>query len=210
MANGPTDSLQYDPVYEHGGIDNWVDGFDPVNEANVDLKVETRGVNNEPVVEMKACAVHNVTPNGNKVAFLSYDPISVNSSPDYYWYGFSASSIQVMAGNWFEVPGFPLDVKQTSELVPNSYALDQNYPNPFNPSTVINYSIVKPSDVTLAVYDVLGRKVADLINESQKAGSYQVTWNGLNSNGQKVNSGVYFYTINAGDFVQTRKMMLLK
>ncbi|MCB0729837.1 MAG: T9SS type A sorting domain-containing protein [Ignavibacteriae bacterium] len=210
VANGSTDSLLFDPIFEISAASNWMDGFDAVNPDNVDLMVETRGIAGAPAVETKAAAVHNVTAGGNKVAFMSLDPLSINSSPDYYWYGFSASSIQVMAGNWFEIAGFPLEVKQTSELVPNSYALDQNYPNPFNPSTVINYSIVKPSEVSLAVYDVLGRKVADLLNESQKAGSYQVTWNGLNNNGQKVNSGVYFYTITAGDFVQTRKMMLLK
>jgi len=210
QANGPTDTLAYDPVFENGNINNWVDAFDPVDAANADMMVETRGILGAPDVQVKTLAAHNVTANGNKVAFLAYDPISVNSSPDYYWYGFSETAPQVQAGKWFGVPGFVTDVKKLDDTVPAEYALNQNYPNPFNPSTIINYSITKPGEVSLAVYDVLGRKVVDLLNGSQKAGTYQVTWNGLNNNGQKVNSGVYFYTITAGDFVQTRKMMLLK
>ncbi len=89
--------------------------------------------------------------------------------------------------------------------VPVKFVLYQNYPNPFNPSTVINYSIPKQSNVTLKVIDVLGKEVATLVNKQQKAGYYEVEWDVVNNS-----SGVYFYRIQAGDFVQTKKMVLMK
>ena len=88
---------------------------------------------------------------------------------------------------------------------PASYTLYQNYPNPFNPSTVISYQLLVNGYVSLKVYDVLGKEVATLVNEEKTAGSYEV-----NFNSKELSSGIYFYTINAGSFVQTKKMILLK
>jgi hypothetical protein len=86
-----------------------------------------------------------------------------------------------------------------------SYQLAQNYPNPFNPSTEIRYQVAGVSDVRLDVFDMLGRKVSTLVNERQAAGSYQVNFNAAG-----LSSGVYFYKLQAGTFVETRKMMLVK
>ncbi len=102
------------------------------------------------------------------------------------------------------------DVKQVVELKPASFKLEQNYPNPFNPSTNISYKLQAASYTTLIVYDMLGREVAMLVNEEQPAGTYQIVWNGTDNFGNKVTSGVYFYRIAAGDFIQTKKMTLLK
>ncbi len=96
------------------------------------------------------------------------------------------------------------------EEIPNNYELYQNYPNPFNPSTTITYSLPKDGKVKLIIYDILGREVATLINKVQTAGIKSVIWNGINSNGRQVTSGVYLYQLQAGDIIQTRKMMLLK
>jgi len=96
------------------------------------------------------------------------------------------------------------DVKEVDGL-PVTYKLDQNYPNPFNPSTVINFTIPKAGNVTLKVYNTLGQEVATLVNEYKNASNYQVTFNANN-----LSSGIYFYTINAGDFSLTKKMMLIK
>ncbi len=85
------------------------------------------------------------------------------------------------------------------------YSLSQNYPNPFNPSTMINFEIPKQSNVILKVYDVLGNEVSALVDEEKSAGSYQV-----NFDASALSNGVYFYHLQAGDFVQTRKMILLK
>jgi hypothetical protein len=86
-----------------------------------------------------------------------------------------------------------------------SYELSQNYPNPFNPTTTITYSIPQNSFVTLKVYDVLGSEVAELVNGTVEAGIHKINFNAFN-----LNSGVYFYTIKAGNFNETKKLMLMK
>jgi len=91
------------------------------------------------------------------------------------------------------------------EQQPSSTGLHQNYPNPFNPSTTIRYAIPKAMQVTLTVYDLLGRKVATLVNEQKVAGNYEVTWHASNRA-----SGIYLYRLETGSYVQTRKLMLLK
>jgi 1,4-alpha-glucan branching enzyme len=93
---------------------------------------------------------------------------------------------------------------QNREIIPVRYRLDQNYPNPFNPSTLISYQLPANSFVTLKVYDVLGREVATLVNENQWAGVHKVEFN------KPLASGVYFYRIEAGKFVESKKMVLLK
>ncbi len=85
------------------------------------------------------------------------------------------------------------------------FKLEQNYPNPFNPSTVISYQLPISSKVTLQVYDILGREVATLIDEEKSAGSYEIDFNASH-----LASGIYYYQLRAGDFVQTRKMILVK
>lgn len=94
----------------------------------------------------------------------------------------------------------------TGNEMPLKFALYQNYPNPFNPITTIKYDLPKDANVKIKIYDLLGREVQSLVqNELKKAGSYQIEWNAGN-----FASGVYFYRIEAGDFVQSRKMILLK
>jgi len=90
-------------------------------------------------------------------------------------------------------------------VIPDKFELSQNYPNPFNPETVIRYSIPKAENVSLVVYNLIGERIAHLIDEGKPAGSYTVSWDASN-----FASGIYFYRLHAGDFVQTRKMVLLK
>jgi len=89
--------------------------------------------------------------------------------------------------------------------IPNYYSLKQNYPNPFNPSTKISYTIPKAGDVQLKVYDMLGREVATLVNETKQPGIYAVDFNASN-----LASGIYFYRIQSGDFTAVKKMVLVK
>jgi hypothetical protein len=88
---------------------------------------------------------------------------------------------------------------------PSVYSLDQNYPNPFNPSTLIKYSVAQDGFVNVSVFNLIGEKVATIVNSNMKAGSYEV-----NFNASSLSSGVYFYSIEAGDFKAVRKMMLMK
>ncbi len=92
-----------------------------------------------------------------------------------------------------------------AEIIPSDFSLSQNYPNPFNPATTINYSIPELSNVVIKVYDVLGDEVAILVNEQKPAGSYEVQFDA-----SKLSSGVYYYKIQAGNYIETRKMILLK
>ena len=90
-----------------------------------------------------------------------------------------------------------------------AFALSQNYPNPFNPSTMISYQLAVNSHVTLKVYNVLGQEVATLVNDRQEAGSYTVSFN-TSKGTLSLSSGVYFYRLNAGSFVSTKKLILMK
>ena len=94
--------------------------------------------------------------------------------------------------------------------VPTAYALEQNYPNPFNPSTQIRYALPEEARVTISVYDLMGRKVRTLVNDVQSAGYRSVVWNATNDMGRQVSAGVYIYSIQSGDFVQNRKLVLMK
>ncbi len=96
------------------------------------------------------------------------------------------------------------------QQTPRSFELMQNYPNPFNPSTIIKYSLTKTSFVTLKIYNMLGQVVRTLVEEQVKPGSYSMQWNGRDNNGNVVSSGAYIYRIVAGNFSQSKKMMLLK
>ena len=96
-------------------------------------------------------------------------------------------------------------VEQFGNSTPNSYELDQNFPNPFNPSTTIRFSVPSSEFVSLRIYNSIGEKVAELVNQVLPAGIYNVNWNAEN-----VSSGVYFYKIQAGSFINTKKMILLR
>ena len=92
----------------------------------------------------------------------------------------------------------------------NKYALYPNYPNPFNPETKIHFQLANNSDVQLIIYDILGRKIRTLVSNHLNVGNHVVTWNGLDEDGANVASGMYIYRIEAGDFIDYRKMLLVR
>ena len=99
----------------------------------------------------------------------------------------------------------PTPTSVETDEIPVLFSLGQNYPNPFNPSTVIGYQLPVSSEVSIEVYNLLGRRVATLVNERKPAGHHNVTFDASG-----LSSGLYVYRIQAGEFVQTRKMMLVK
>jgi hypothetical protein len=128
----------------------------------------------------------------------------LQTEKEYWWRvkGYNTSGW----GNFSKVQTFNTNIISVeSEEIPIEYALEQNYPNPFNPTTTVKYGISERSFVQLMVYDILGKEVASLVNEEQDAGYYELNFNGIN-----LSSGVYFYQIKAGDFVETKKMVLMK
>ena len=102
----------------------------------------------------------------------------------------------------------PLSIDETS--LPTEYAIHQNYPNPFNPITTLRYDLPENSLVKITVYDMLGREVKTLINQTQDAGYRSVIWNATNDYGKPVSAGIYIYQIQAGEYNSTKKMVLLK
>jgi hypothetical protein len=94
--------------------------------------------------------------------------------------------------------------------IPERYNLAQNYPNPFNPTTTVAYDIPVEAKVKLTIYNILGERVATLVDEFKPAGSYTTVWNGQTDNGSSVSSGIYFYRLTAGDYVKSMKMTLMK
>jgi FlgD Ig-like domain len=110
------------------------------------------------------------------------------------------------------VVGEPLLVEQGSRdfVKVRGTILNQNHPNPFNPTTAITYQLPAPSQVQLTIYNTLGQKVRTLVNDRQNAGNYSVQWDGRNDSGIAMASGVYLYQLRAGEFVQTKKLILMK
>ena len=104
----------------------------------------------------------------------------------------------------------PTDVDQGTELLPTRNSLSQNYPNPFNAQTVISFALVQPADVTLEVFNIIGQKVTVLANGFYQAGRHDVIWDGRDSGGKPVASGIYYYRLEAGDYSETNRMTLLK
>ena len=94
--------------------------------------------------------------------------------------------------------------------IPESFALLQNYPNPFNPSTTIRYGLPVAAPVSVAIYDVLGRRVRTLLDGNQAAGWHRITWNGRDDQGERVSSGIYIYRLQAGEFMSSRKLVLMR
>ena len=105
----------------------------------------------------------------------------------------------------YESPEGIVGVEDNEMLNPTEYALYQNYPNPFNPVTKIQFSVPQSSKVVIKVFDILGSEIETLVNQEKPVGTYELSWNAAN-----LPSGVYFYQIKAGSFVETRKMILLK
>ncbi|MEN8192064.1 MAG: T9SS type A sorting domain-containing protein, partial [Bacteroidota bacterium] len=97
------------------------------------------------------------------------------------------------------------DINEELTNLPKEFSLGQNYPNPFNPSTKIKYSIPNRTQVTLKVFDVLGSEIITLVNKEQTAGYYAIEFDASN-----LTSGIYFYRVQAGQFVETKKMILLR
>ena len=102
----------------------------------------------------------------------------------------------------------PLSIDETS--LPTEYAIHQNYPNPFNPVTTLRYDLPENGLVNITIYDMLGKQVKTLINQTQDAGYRSIIWNATNDYGKPVSAGIYLYQIQAGEYMQTKKMVLLK
>ena len=134
--------------------------------------------------------------------------ISVSISGDYAIVG--AWNDDDGAGSAYVYSGITVGIDDEIAGLPAEFALSQNYPNPFNPITNLSYGLPQQSDVTLIIYNIIGQEIMRWDENDIPAGYYEQTWNGTNKFGVHVGRGVYLYRLVAGDFVETRKMVLLK
>ena len=116
-----------------------------------------------------------------------------------------SSKIYYTNGSMYKGSASPENSAAIVKTIPNEFALDQNYPNPFNPTTTINYQLPEKNFVSIKVYDILGNLVTTLVDQDMDAGYHNITWNASN-----IASGVYFYRIMSGNFVSTKKLILMK
>lgn len=155
------------------------------------LRRDDRYTSPSPPFYMRTISYSFLTKSGSVVDVVASDTTAPNSG-----------IIQTDGATW-SISG-SVGVEEEDQ-VPTQFSLSQNYPNPFNPSTTINFSVPSSEFVTLKVFDVLGNEVQTLVNKEKPTGSYQVEFNASH-----LSSGIYFYTISAGSFVETKKMILLR
>ena len=187
--------------------------------------IDANGVNSSTVklfYKVNGSSYQSVSMNYDGTLKYSYDfPIASNGDSLKFYFTYNNKSGGSMrepnGANTYKFSYGSLNVSDLTSVssdinsIPSNFQLMQNYPNPFNPSTVISYQLPKSGNVLMKVYDALGREVVTLVNEMQQAGTYRVDFNSLSAGGSgQLSSGVYFYTLKVGDFVQTKKMILLK
>ncbi|MFL2989924.1 MAG: choice-of-anchor J domain-containing protein [Candidatus Neomarinimicrobiota bacterium] len=138
--------------------------------------------------------------------------VLLDDNIQYYWIVVARDADGFIVGSNNDTPNMVTvgTLSLDNNTVPTVFALHQNYPNPFNPTTKISYDLPKNEFVSISIYNVMGRKMKSLINAMQEAGYRSLTWNATDDLGQSVSAGMYIYTIQAGEFRQTRKMVLLK
>jgi Leucine-rich repeat (LRR) protein len=165
------------------------------NQSHVKMKIDWGDGNNSDYSEIKANAT-------------TFEFSHIYTADGYYEIRVKAMNEFGAEGEWSETNtitiGDPV-VDAETNLKQHIFNLSQNYPNPFNPSTTIKFGLPKESEVSLAIYNILGQRVTQLVNQQLKAGYHEAVFN--NSN---YSSGIYFYRLQAGDFVETKKMILLK
>ena len=122
----------------------------------------------------------------------------------------SIDEMMILFGLYYVSDELTTKDEDDTEIIPITYLLHQNYPNPFNPITSLRYDLPEDGVVNITVYDIMGRIVKTLVNDSQTAGYKSIQWNAANDRNESVSAGLYLYTIQAGEFRQTKKMVLLK
>ena len=122
----------------------------------------------------------------------------------------SIDEMMILFGLYYVSDELTTKDEDDTEIIPITYLLHQNYPNPFNPITSLRYDLPEDGVVNITIYDIMGRIVKTLVNDSQTAGYKSIQWNAANDRNESVSAGLYLYTIQAGEFRQTKKMVLLK
>jgi len=157
----------------------------------------------------------NAPPTGDEQGLIGYWNFNEGDGDVVYDLSGNGNDGTIYGATWSDdVPGESNVARAVyadeTEPLPETFALHQNYPNPFNPVTTINYDLPEPGRVHIVIYNILGKQVQTLVNDHQDAGYRSIRWNGTSDTGRRAAAGMYIYLIQAGDFIQSRKMILLK
>ena len=186
----------------HGDFDTLAGTF---NYHNVQHEIDSlAGVLS---AKLAASGSADSVTDGFKRAKFNYDFVTSDGSRGVHNYLYAKGLLESAILNYTPTG---LGVIPDKGQHPITFALNQNYPNPFNPSTSISFSIPSRQTVTLRIYNVVGECITTLVNQEMGTGNYHIAWNGTNSNGVPVTSGIYLYKIDAGPYSMTRKMILMK
>jgi hypothetical protein len=141
---------------------------------------------------------------GENVMALTYEDMNCEAAGNY-----ESTAYALILGVCNYI-GLDLSQIENEAAIPSGYSLHQNYPNHFNPTTTLRYDLPEDRLVNITIYDMLGRAVKILINQPQDAGYRSIIWDATNNYGKPVSAGIYLYQIQTGEYMQTRKMVLLK
>mgnify|MGYP001371005976 CR=1 FL=1 len=188
---------------------NWEESYDVDSDVTYTLTIELEFFGNTYT------DVHeNISDTTISISSNSLDPLLNVTSQDIATFTYVVNSSDgeyMVASDVGEFVLFRAALGVNEGLsVPVVYALHQNYPNPFNPVTTLRYDLLKDALVNITIYDMMGRQISKLVNSQQNAGYKSIQWNATNNAGQPVSAGIYLYTIDAGEFRQTKKMVMLK
>ena len=194
---------QLDPAYPDVRNSYYVTSGDGGASFSLPVKVSNNtypSTENFPEISIGSVRdeIGGVFSGGADITWIEYDTLTVN----YFnvMHGVIPTALVTGIG----------DADFNSKLIPHKYTLSQNYPNPFNPVTAIEFSLPQKEHVSLTVYNMMGQRIRTLVDETKEANQYKIIWDGQNSYGIKVTSGVYFYQLRTRDNVFTKKMLMLK
>jgi hypothetical protein len=198
-------TLWHDPTFELG-FAGYPDAMTMRAEGKALFKDGGSNVIGGKLITTKTRGMYVAMDIGS-LQFRSDTSLAAGSDPKYAWVPTDVGSV---AGSFFKVHGVKTNVQPVSGVVPGEFQLGQNYPNPFNPTTTIEYKVPARANVEISIFNILGQKVATVVNDVHEAGSHRATWNGRDLSGKLAASGVYFYSLKSGSFEQVKKMMLMK
>ncbi|OGU85320.1 MAG: hypothetical protein A2W11_04690 [Ignavibacteria bacterium RBG_16_35_7] len=206
LFNNHLDPVTFIYTFNHSFVEADIPGGIPTQNGWHKMKVEVKTLNLDSTAFW--CYFDDQLLGGCPVIDTSDDRMSSGKFGVYVFQ------------NGFPLPGYYDNIVVNSLVssvddnlnttVPKEFLLEQNYPNPFNPETQISYQLLTGSYVTLAIHDLLGREIKILVSEDQPSGYYTVSWDGKDRLGNTVPSGVYLYSLKTGNFIQSKKMIMMK
>jgi hypothetical protein len=200
-----SDTVTYLPLYSHDFLGSENPGLFPTTDGWHTMKIEVKTLNADSTAFwcyfddqlLYGCPIYDTTSSRNLSGSFGLYTFQVGDGIEGYFDNIVVTSLATA-------------IDDHSSIVPENFTLEQNYPNPFNPETQISYRLVSDGLTTLGIYDLLGREIKVLVNKDQPSGSYTVKWDGTDTYGNKVPSGIYLYRLKTGDFTASKKMVLLK